>query len=56
LHRAEIDQFASLIDENIRFRVWTYNNLIKSLASVASIDEVYTDYLVDRYIPAANGR
>tara|TARA_R110002096_G_scaffold258063_2_gene451675 strand:+ start:363 stop:815 length:453 start_codon:yes stop_codon:yes gene_type:complete len=51
LHMAEIDQFASLVDENMRFRIWAYNNLIKSLASTAGVDEHYTGYLVDRYLP-----
>jgi len=56
LHSAEIDRFASLIDENMRFRVWTYNNLIKSLVSVSGVNERYTGYLVDRYIPTSHGR
>ena len=50
IHRAETDRFSSSVDESLRFRAYSYNELLGFLADTGSVDGDYISYLRERYM------
>ena len=50
-HRSEVERFASLVGDEIRFKAVTYQEVFDKLKGSGQPDPGYLDYLAGRYFP-----
>ncbi len=54
-HRSEVERFASLVGDEIRFKAVTYQEVFDKLKASNQLDPAYLDYLEGRYFPGKGG-